>query len=592
MLAGELFSRTGWLGAGNTLRFLKGSIRCRVLGRGHPLTQGAVENSVMKHIQQGGLGRRSGRLPRSGLWGAGALFTLGLVALGKDAVAPSSAQPWSPPGLEKYEEELAVQASRYERDTSRVQIDPTKVYDLPELIDLAQRNNPETRIAWERAKQAAEAVGLSESTYYPYLVASAGAGYARAFLPFPSLTVNAQGLVQQIEQAAANPPAALRELQTRNPNIAAPPVSIAGGGSLVLNSVASNATLSVKWLLIDFGERGAIVDATKQQLMMANVGFNATHQKIVFEVTRNFYDLGNARQQVAVARSALRAAQTVEEAVKARLDNGLAIKPEYLQAEQQSAQFAFELEAALGAESDAEVALIDSLGILPTTHLQVADFADKPLPAAPEKTVDEMIDLALSQRPDLLIKLASLRARQAAVRAARADFYPKVAVNGNVGDATLDTSVEGSAYFGGQHSIYGADVSVELPIFDGFERLKKLHIAEADLRAAESELAEARDSAVREIWKAYTDFRTALREEDAATKLLSAAENAYAAVVESYKNGLSTYPEVNAERDVTSARSVGHNTRAAIFTSAAALAFSIGELAKPLPLPFQGGRNR
>jgi len=174
----------------------------------------------------------------------------------------------------------------------------------------------------------------------------------------------------------------------------------------------------------------------------------------------------------------------------------------------------------------------------------------------------------------------------ASARPARSDFYPKVAVAGNVGDATLDTSVADSAYFGGQHSVYGAEVSVELPIFDGFERLKKLRIAEADLRSAESELAEARDSAVREIWKAYTDLRTALREQDAAAKLLTAAENAYAAVLESYKNGLSTYPEVvNAERDVTSARSVGHNTRAAIFTSAAELALGIGELAKPPPHP-------
>jgi outer membrane protein TolC len=218
--------------------------------------------------------------------------------------------------------------------------------------------------------------------------------------------------------------------------------------------------------------------------------------------------------------------------------------------------------------------------------LQVADYADKPLPPEPEESVDELIDLALSQRPDLVIKLANLRAKQAEVRAARADFYPKVAVGGNVGDATLNTSFGDSPYVGGQHTIYGADVSVELPIFDGFERVKKLRIAQSELRAAESELAEARDSAVREVWKAYTDFRTALREEDAAAKLLDAAENAYAAEIESYKNGLSTYPEVvNAERDVTSARSVGHNTRASIFTSAAALALSIGELAKPAPPP-------
>jgi outer membrane protein TolC len=97
-------------------------------------------------------------------------------------------------------------------------------------------------------------------------------------------------------------------------------------------------------------------------------------------------------------------------------------------------------------------------------------------------------------------------------------------------------------------------------------------------------LADARDSAVREVWKSYTDFRTALREQDAAAKLIIAAENAYAAVLESYKNGLSTYPEVvNAERNVTAARSAGHDTRAAIFTTAAALALSIGELDKPAP---------
>jgi outer membrane protein TolC len=496
------------------------------------------------------------------------------------------AKPWEPPGLDQYEGELAAEALQYRKDSSSVQIDPGKIYDLPDLIDIAERNNPETRIAWETARKAAEAVGLGRSTYYPYLVASAGAGYSRAFLPFPSLAVDQRPLVRGLEQAAAAPPAALRALETKNMDIAAPPVSVAGGGTLVLDSVASNATLSVKWLLIDFGQRGAMVDAAKQQLMMANVGFNATHQKIVFEVTRNFYDLGNAREQVAVAQSALRAAQTVEQAVHARLDGGLAIKPEFLQAQQQSAQFEFELEAAQGAESDAQVALIDSLGILPTIRIQIADFSDKPLPAVPQRSVDELIDLALSQRTDLVIKLANLRARQAEVRAARADFLPKVALDANAGDATLNTSVADSQYFGGQHSIYGADVSIELPIFDGFERIEKLKIAESDLRSAESELAEARDSAVREVWKAYTDFRTALREQDSAARLLAAAGNAYDAVLESYKNGLSTYPEVvNAERDVSSARSVGHNTRAAIFTSAAALALSIGDLARPVPLP-------
>ena len=71
-------------------------------------------------------------------------------------------------------------------------------------------------------------------------------------------------------------------------------------------------------MLLDFGERSAVVAAAREQLMMANVGFNGTHQKIVFDVTDHFYQLGTARQKVMVTQSALDAAKTVEQAAQAR----------------------------------------------------------------------------------------------------------------------------------------------------------------------------------------------------------------------------------------------------------------------------------
>ena len=96
------------------------------------------------------------------------------------------------------------------------------------------------------------------------------------------------------------------------------------------------------------------------------------------------------------------------------------------------------------------------------------------------------------------------------------------------------------------------------------------------------ELAGARDTAVREVWKAYTDFKTALRKQDSAAKLLTASQDAYDSVLESYQHGLGTYPEIlNAQRNLTLARSVSHDTQAAIYTAAAALALSTGELARP-----------
>jgi outer membrane protein TolC len=316
--------------------------------------------------------------------------------------------------------------------------------------------------------------------------------------------------------------------------------------------------------------------------MMANVGFNATHQQIVFTVTRRFYELNTARQKVGVAESSVRAAQTVAQSAQERFDNGLGTKPEVLQAEQQSAQAEFDLEAARGTLSDAQVAFVESLGILPTTKLQVAGVSEKPLSEYSADTLEDLIQRALSQRPDLVAKLANIRARRAEVRKAHAAYYPKVALNANAGWTELDVSARNSPYFGGNEPVYGAGLSIELPLFDGFARRKKLRIAESELRAAEDEMAHSRDSVIREVWKARTDFETSLRKQESAAKLVAAAESAFAASLEAYQHGLGTYVDVvNAQRNLTASRSVIVDTRSAIFTSQTALALSIGDLAKP-----------
>jgi outer membrane protein TolC len=117
-------------------------------------------------------------------------------------------------------------------------------------------------------------------------------------------------------------------------------------------------------------------------------------------------------------------------------------------------------------------------------------------------------------------------------------------------------------------------------------------MAEADLHQAENELAGARDSAAREVWKTYTDYRTALKKQDAAEKLLTASKSAFDAVLESYKQGLSTYPEVvSTERNLTAALATSHDTRAAIYTTQAALALSVGDLARPAPPPIRQPRR-
>jgi outer membrane protein len=460
------------------------------------------------------------------------------VAAGKDAAPPSPDHAWSPPGLSEYEHALTNKNLYVQSNVVETVLESNQVYNLPELIDIAERNNPNTRIAWERAVQAAGAVGLSKSAYYPYLAASAGAGYQRELAVLTSV--------------------------------------------FPANISAEEATLDVKWLLFDFGGRTAGVAAAKEHLMMANVGFNATHQKIVFAVTKSFYDYNTARQKVAVAESALAAAKTVGEATQARLDHGLATKPNVLQAEQETAQAEYDLAAARGDLSDAQVALVDSLGILPSAQLQIADVEEKQFPENPDESLEDLMDRALSQRPDLVAKLANLRARQAEVRKVRSEYYPTVSLEGSAGWQKIDVTAFHDPTFGNSKPGYGIGLALDWPLFEGFARRNKMKIAESELRAAESELTDTRDAAVREVWKAYTDLKTALHKQATADKLLAAAQSAFDASLESFRNGLGTYVDTaSAQRNIAAARSTVVNTRSAIFISTTALALSVGDLAKP-----------
>jgi len=459
-----------------------------------------------------------------------------------DNAPPSSARPWKAPDLSAYS--AALSRREQAREPGSVSIDAGKTYGLGELIDIAQRTNPETRVAWERARQAAIAIGLAEGTYYPALTAAATGAVAHVPIPIPTTVVP--------------------------------------GGVFTADTHFVIPALSLEWLLLDFGRRGAAVDAARALAMEAIAGFNAKHQQIVFAVTRDFHALTAVRGKVAADLAAVAAARSLDEAATARKQNGLATLPEVLQAREESARATYELQDALAAEHDARMALLESIGIRPGTPIEIADVSQDPLPPALDQSVDEAIDRALGQRPDLIAGLAAVRAGEAEVRRARADYWPKLAartaVAGNIGEL----KVENSAYQGVHELQYDAGFRLEWTLFDGFERRNKVRLAESTQRQATAELEHATDKAVREVWKSYNDTKVALAKHDAAAALLAASEKAWDATLESYRNGLSTFPDIReAERNLARARTADTAARAEVRTRAAALAFSTGDLARP-----------
>jgi outer membrane protein TolC len=442
-------------------------------------------------------------------------------------------------------EQLSTRRAAAERvEPERAAIDPQKTYELVELIDLAQRTHPETRVAWERARQAALAVGIAEGTYYPKLMLTATAALASVPVPIPE--------------------------------------SVVKGGVFRADTRFAIPDLALEWLLLDFGRRGALVDAAKALAVEANAGFNAKHQEIVFNVTRDFYALTAARGKLNADRAALDFARSLEDNVSARKERGLATRPELLQAEEETARAVYELEAARADEQDARMALLESTGVLPSSPIEIADVSQRPLPPELGESVDQAVDRALGQRPDLVALVADVAAKEAALRGARANYWPRLALRSDGGANIGQLSVENSPWQGVDDYQYSVGFRFEWDLFEGFERRNKVKLAESQQKEAEDALEHAQEKAVRQVWKAYSDSKVALAKQRAAAALLAASEKASAATLDSYQHGLATFPDVReAQRNLARARALEQAARAEAWTRAAAFAVSTGDLAQP-----------
>lgn len=423
----------------------------------------------------------------------------------------------------------------------RAAVDPALRYDLPTLIDLAQRTNPETRVAWEKARQAALAVGLNEAAYLPQISAEVIGGFQHTPLPVPETLISK--------------------------------------GYFTSDSRELIPSLTAKWLLFDFGQREGDIDAAKANSFVANVAFTGAHQKLIYLVSRDYFALGAARGRLKVAQKALDTALVVQDATEKKRTNGLATVVAVHQAERETAQARFTLERARGAERSAYTALMVSLGLPPSTRIETADSSDLPLPAMPSGDVEQLIHDALGNRPDMLAALGKIRAAEASVQGAKATYYPTVGLDAKLFENAGQLSSQGGPY--SSVNLPGSSVllKISLPLYDSGVRDAKLALARSELDAARTELDRARDATSKQVIDAYDAIRTGFAEYEAAVTLDRAAQAAYDSALEAYHHGVGTYTDlVSAETSLARAQSDREDSHANVFTAAAALAFATGAI--------------
>jgi len=417
-----------------------------------------------------------------------------------------------------------------------ITMDPAKIYTLSELVDIAEHNNPDTRVAWENAKARAGDLGISKATLYPTMAAAVLAETAREGVFFGPYFVR-----QTVE--------------------------------------AYSPIFLLDYTIFDL-QRSQEIAISRNNLLAANFQFNDTHRRVIFQVMSAYYRLLDDKGLEEAAGANLNNARTVREAAEDRLKNGLATLPDVLEARSAEAQADYDLQAAIGNTEIAHGDLATALGVSPTVQFHVESIHDIKMPDNIVDTVETSIDKALAQRPDLMQRVAQLRAAKAEISSAKRAYAPKLSFDGNGGEIRA---------YGVQNTMPGvysptlqswdAGLTLSWTLFDGLARENRLAKAHADQKQAQASIDAVRDQVENQVWAAYSTARTALRQQKAAAALLEAATESYNAALESYNYGLrSQIDVVSAQRTLADARSEDVTARANLLTGMAALAYQTGDL--------------
>ena len=283
-------------------------------------------------------------------------------------------------------------------------------------------------------------------------------------------------------------------------------------------------SLSLAYVLYDFGARAASIDALRYQLIASLLNNNRVLQDVVAEVEAAYYALLRVQAQVEALTQLEISLRASLEAAEVRLKGGLVSRADQLRARAALAEAEVALLTAERDQAKAEAALKQTAGIEQTRAL-VLDWKTSP-PAALDAAnlLAELLAEAQRQRPDLQALQAAAASASAEAGRARAARWPVLSLGAN-GGRTYFTEDNRDA-----SNSYNFGVNLSVPLFDGGRLAAEARAAERDAERLQAVVGTQRNQVARAVTDAYHDVRHAqAQREGVAIQFESASESALAA---------------------------------------------------------------
>jgi len=397
---------------------------------------------------------------------------------------------------------------------------------LAQLTDLALRLNPRTRQVWAQARAEAAALG--------------------------------------IERADELPQASVLYSFTRNQTASAT------SGVLVAAQNRHGPSVSLSYVLFDFGTRANEIEAARFRLLAANLTQNRTLQQIVFEVEQAYYRLMGFEALVRANRESLKNFATSLDATQRRRESGLATVGDVYRAETAVSQARLALQRSEGEYWKLRGLLNVSIG-LPVAHeLNLQPVSNLPPVREIGQSLESLLKKAKATRPDLVAAQARVQSARATAKAASTAGLPSIDVTATAGRTLYTDDRPGIDTF-------SLGFNVRIPLFTGFRDTYNLRRAEALEDQAQSVRDQLYTQTELDVWQSYYDLQTAVATIGSTEAQVKSAQQTAQATLARYQAGFGSILDlITAQQDEANARAQRIQSYLDWFTALARLNLSIG----------------
>jgi outer membrane protein TolC len=432
-----------------------------------------------------------------------------------------------------------------------------KPVSLAELTEIALSLNVRTRQAWMAARVEAAQSGIDHAGDFPQITGLISDRIARP-----------------ISGTSGLPNTTLIDDRGNS-------ATLAQGGRPYSVFATYGPTLSLSYVLFDFGKRAADKEATGFRLLAANLAQNRTLQDVAFQVEQAYYRVLGFEQLVRATRESLKNFQTGLDATQRRHESGLATVADVYRAETQVGQAQLVLSRNEGELSKARGLLAGAVGLPVNYPLQLQPMTAVLPVTEITQSMDELLKEAKANRPDLVAAESRALAARATARAESRAGLPTLQFVSQYGrQIYTNTLTAQDAY------LFGLNLSI--PIFNGFGDTYRVRRREEEARIADSARDQVYTQTEQDVWQAYFDLQTSAASIASSANLVKSASQSADAAVARYKGGVGSLLDlITAQLDDTNAKVQEIQSRLDWYQALARLNFALGafdnKATKPKP---------